>query len=468
MSSEAEAVQAPGADAAPIVKVEQPRAKAEPVGGFERVASVDVLRGVAVLGILAMNIVYFAWPAAAYSNPTRGGGFDGLDRGVWVFDHIVFSGKMMTIFSMLFGAGLVLMGERADARGRSLVWVYYRRVFWLLVIGAAHAIFLWSGDILFAYAECGLVLYPLRRRSARTLIILGILALSVYSLQVLAIRTGVRFLKVTAVRADAVWAGGGRPTKFQAWINELWTETVQPSVMPSAQKQREQFDKDLDIHRGGYLDIVKHRAKEFWGGLALGFIRYGIWMMGGRMLLGMGLMKLGVFSARRSRRFYVWMVALGYGLGLPLVGYDTYVVLQHDFHYFQARLSNAGAYALGSVVIALGHVGVVMLICKAGVLSWLTQPLAAVGRMALSNYLAQSLICTTLFYGYGFGLYGTVHRAGLAGIVLAIWLVQLVVCSLWLAYFRFGPAEWLWRSLTYWRLQPMRRQPDASPVAASL
>ncbi len=140
---------------------------AEPVKAAERFFAVDALRGFALLGILAMNIVDFGWPGVAYSNPLRGGGFEGSDRVIWFFNHLVFEGKMMTIFSMLFGAGLVLMDQRATSRKASIRGVYYRRVLWLLVIGLVHSYLIWSGDILVLYAECGLFLYLFRNRTPR-------------------------------------------------------------------------------------------------------------------------------------------------------------------------------------------------------------------------------------------------------------------------------------------------------------
>src|SRR5262249_25494665 len=129
-----------------------PKVEALPVSSAERYFAVDVLRGFALLGILAMNIVSFGWPWPAYSNPMRGGGFTGLDRAVWFFNHLIFEEKMMTIFSMLFGAGLILMDQRAEARGAKIGRVYYRRVLWLLLIGLAHAYLIWMGDILVLYA----------------------------------------------------------------------------------------------------------------------------------------------------------------------------------------------------------------------------------------------------------------------------------------------------------------------------
>ena len=196
----------------------------------------------------------------------------------------------------------------------------------------------------------------------------------------------------------------------------------------------------------------------------MGFILGGFWLAGGRMLIGMGLMKLDVFSGRRSRRFYLWLALLGYGIGLPLVAYDAYKLIRTNFGF---RFQLHGGIFLnffGSVLVALGHVGALMLIFKAGRLTWLTSRLAAVGRMALTNYLTHSIVCTTLFYGYGFGAFGHVNRTGLAGIVLVIWIVQLLVSPIWLERFRFGPAEWLWRSLTYWKLQPMVRRAEPSVV----
>ncbi len=161
------------------------------------------------------------------------------------------------------------------------------------------------------------------------------------------------------------------------------------------------------------------------------------------------------------------MVGIGYGIGLPLMVFDAIEMIRHGFSH--EYLMHGGVFynTYGSLVVALGHVGLLMLIVQAGALTWLTSRLAAVGRMALSNYLTHSIVCTTLFFGYGFNLFGTINRTGLAAIVLAIWIFQLVVSPIWLRYFRFGPAEWLWRSLTYWRLQPMRVTPEETAAVAA-
>jgi uncharacterized protein len=173
------------------------------------------------------------------------------------------------------------------------------------------------------------------------------------------------------------------------------------------------------------------------------------------MLIGMGLMQLSVFAAERSFRCYATLVVLGYLLGLPLVSYGIRDMTNHSFDLLRQYVWSGHFNYLGSLFVALGHVGVVMLFCKAALLRWLTERLAAVGRMALTNYLMQSILCTTLFEGWGFGLFGMLDRTQLLGVVAVIWLLQLALSSVWLRYFRFGPMEWLWRSLTYWKRYPL-------------
>jgi uncharacterized protein len=431
------------------------RPRAVPVAESERLFPVDALRGFALLGILAMNIVDFAWPDNAYFNPRRGGGFEGADRAIWFVNHLVFEGKMMTIFSMLFGAGLVLMDQRAAARGASVRGVYYRRVLWLLAIGLVHAYLIWSGDILVLYAECGLFLYLFRNRTPRTLIILGISALLLLVPIVLGFAAGIDYMKAVTARVEAQQKAGETPKRFDQRIHDIWTKDVREHVSPTPEERVRDWDKELAIYRGGYAGIVKHRAGELVFVHTIVFLLGLGFFAGGRMLIGMGLMKLGVFSASRSRRFYATMVALGYGIGLPLMVFDALQSIAHQFSTEYGLHGGLFYNAFGSIIVAMGHVGLIMLIVQSGSLTWLTRRLAAVGRMALTNYLTHSIVCTTLFYGYGFGLYGTINRTGLAGIVLAIWIFQLIVSPIWLRFFRFGPAEWLWRSLTYWRLQPL-------------
>jgi uncharacterized protein len=273
-------------------------------------------------------------------------------------------------------------------------------------------------------------------------------------------------MKAVSTRVDAKVEAGETPGWFEKRIRDFWVANLRDEVTPNPEHELKEWNKELAIYRGGYLGIVKHRAPQVFMIQTIGFLLGGFLFAASRMLLGMGLMKLGVFSAERSRRFYLWMIGLGYCIGLPLMVFDALEMIRHEFSF--DYLIHGGFFynGFGSLVVALGHVGLLMLIVQSGALTWLTRRLAAVGRMALSNYLTHSIVCTTLFYGYGFGLFGQINRTGLAAIVVAIWVFQLCMSPIWLRYFRFGPAEWLWRSLTYWKVQPMRRSEPALMAAA--
>src|SRR5262245_5716878 len=229
-----------------------------PVTPAERVTAVDVLRGVALLGILPMNIIAFAWPFAAYFDPTAGGGFEGLDRVIWIACHIVFDQKMLTIFSMLFGAGLVLMGDRAEARGRSITNIYYRRVLWLLAIGIIHACLIWEGDILVTYAQCGLLLYLFRRLSPRSLIILGASLILVAALIGFAVSFGIEYVKDTAAAAAAAQKAGDAPTGFQSALRNIWEGSLREEFDPTPEELAKSLKEEIDVYLDGYLGIVLH------------------------------------------------------------------------------------------------------------------------------------------------------------------------------------------------------------------
>lgn len=427
-----------------------------PLAAAGRIQAVDTLRGVALLGILVMNIIAYALPSAAYFSPLVYGGPTGINLGTWVFAHLFFELKMMGIFSMLFGAGLVLMDQRAEAAGRPFGGVYYRRILWLLVIGLVHAYLLWYGDILVTYAICGLLLYPLRRRSPRLLLILGITVLLFGSL----LRTGGGYsftmMKKQAERLTEEAIADRTLHRGEKAMLESWYD-LKRSFDPS----HEQLSEEIADKRGDAGTVLRSTVNEtlMMHVQALPFMM--IWRALGMMLLGMALMKTGVFSAERSRRFYRRWVVIGFGLGLPLVAYGARQLYAHDFDFIYRFIVGDHANYIGSILVSMAYVGIVMLISQSGTLPGLRARLAAVGQMALTNYLMQTLICVPIFYGYGLGLFARVDRFGLWGFVIAIWILQLLVSAWWLNRYRFGPAEWLWRSLTYWRRQPMRLRAHA-------
>lgn len=428
-----------------------PQLVAGPVAGTERIDAIDKLRGIAVAAILVMNIYAFAMPFTAYLNPLAYGGTEWYNLGTWFFTHILFDQKFFPIFSMLFGAGLVLMASRAEARGVKYGGIWYRRNFWLLMIGAAHAYLIWFGDILFHYAVIGMLIYPLRNRKPRTLIIIACLVLPVALF--VSVGGGEYMLKLQAssLEIEQLQAAGEELSEEQSATLEKW-EAMSVFLGPPEEAVR----KDLEAYRKGYGEIVIYRAPvaAMMQTLAMFFL---LWRVGGLMLLGMALMKLGVLSGERSNAFYRKLMLGGYGLGLPIVLFSAYDLNAHQWDGMYMFSIGGMANYIGSILVSLGHIAVFMSIIRSGALRNLMQRFAALGRMALTNYLLHSIILTTVFYGYGLGLYGTVPRLAQMAFVVAVVGLQLWLSPIWLRHYRFGPVEWLWRSLTYWQRQPMRR-----------
>ena len=429
-----------------------------PVKPDDRIEAIDVLRGFSLLGILLMNIVAFGMPFAAYTDPSAYGGASGANLAFWLTNQVLFEGKMRAIFSMLFGASMLIFVSRAEARGGGLevADIYYRRTLWLVLIGLVHAYLIWYGDILFAYAVVGLGLFPFRKMSGRGLVILGASVLAFHSLMGIGAMFHFRDVAPRAQAAIAAEKSGAELTEEQKTAKEDWTK-----MTAMMKPDKAAIDKEIEAHLDGYAGPLKHRAgivPDMQSGMLYRFI---IWDVAGMLFLGVGLMKLGVFDASRSYRFYGSMAAIGYGFGIPFNYFmarqwiDTNFDLVAMFGYVMAP-SDAGRFS-----VAAGHIALVMLMCKSGALGVVRRGLSNVGRMALSNYLLTSICMTTLFYGYGFGLFGKLERYQLLLPVAGMWTVNFVFSALWLRYFRFGPAEWMWRSLTYWEKQPMRLRHEA-------
>ena len=429
-----------------------PGQNAGPVTAAERLVSMDTLRGVAVMGILVMNVYAFAMPLAAYYNPLIMGGTDALNMGTWFFTHLLFDQKFMTIFSMLYGAGVVMMMNRAEARDVPFTSVFYRRSAWLIVFGLLHGYFIWFGDILFHYALMGMIVFLFRKASPRMLITIACIMLPV----TLLINFGSSFymeeLQADVAAIEQMQSDGATPDEEQQQKLEAWLE-VRAVFAPTA----EDIAAEVTAYKGTYVEALAQRAP-FVAFMQLNLtLVFVVWRVGGLMLLGMALMKLGVLSGQRSMRFYRKMTVIGYGVGLPLAILSAVILDAHRFDpLYMARYGGIPNY-FGSILVAFGHIGAVFLVVKSGAFQAAVHRLAAVGRMALSNYLAHSLVMTSLFYGYGLGLYAEVPRIWQQGFVAALIGLQLALSPWWLKHFRFGPAEWLWRSLTYGKRQPMCR-----------
>lgn len=406
-------------------------ALAVPIGAGERIESIDVLRGVALLGILAMNIQSFAMIGPAYFNPTAYGDLTGGNWLVWYICRLVADQKFMTIFSMLFGAGVLVFTTRSEQkRGRS-AGLHYRRMGWLILFGLLHAHLLWYGDILYSYGMCGLIVYLFRRLRPPWLITIGI----------------VLILVASALSCLFGWSMRFMPEEIRAQQMEEMLKDWQPDAATA--------QKELDIYRGSWLGQMSSRVPDALVFQTFIFLIFVIWRVTGLMLIGMALLKLGVLSAKRSRGFYAALVAIAALVGVPLVALGVHRSEAVGWEYIHTFFFFGQYNYWASIIVSFGWIGLVMLVCRSP-LRGLTRPFAAVGRMAFTNYIAHTVICTTIFYGHGFGLFGEVSRVGQFGIVLMIWAAQLAISPIWLHYFRYGPLEWLWRSLSYWQRQPFR------------
>ncbi len=401
---------------------------AAPVTRAERIVAIDVLRGFAVLGILIVNMQGFARVSSAYMNPSSGGAFTGADVWIWAAIYLFADTKFISIFSMLFGAGMVMMSDRMAARGASGTRLHYRRQLWLLLIGLVHAYLIWHGDILVTYALCGLILYPFRTLAPRRLLLIGGCAVAF---------------------VVPLWGLIGMSVPF--WPAEDVAAAAAEWAPPE-----EVLDAEIAAFRGGWTGQVAFRAPITLALQTAGFLFLLLWRAGGLMLVGMALYRLGVLATDRSPAFYRRVAVVGIGAGLPLSAAGIAYKLHHGFAWEKAMFQGELFNYVGSIGVFLGYVALVMLAVQGGWLPGLQKRLTATGRMALTNYIAQSVVCTLIFYGHGLGLFECVGSPGRVAIVVAIWTLQLIWSPWWLARFRFGPLEWLWRSLSYMERQPMR------------
>jgi len=389
---------------------------------LDRLTSIDALRGVAVLGILMMNIQGYAMVNEAYEYPLAHMDMTGANAAVWAFANTFFNMKFITIFSALFGAGIILMVGEGDDTGK-----HYPRMLWLLLIGLIHAHIFWWGDILVPYALLGMLAVRARKWSPAKLTIWGLSLITLTGL-----------VLVGAMASMNLIPGGIDPVE------------VGMALTP------EDLAARVADYQAGFINHIPHNSMMAAIGEVLAPLFFGGRLIG-VMFIGMALFKTGFFSAQLKSSTYLLTALTGLLFGLLLSNWSTQNALSSGFdlsHAWQDQLANY----VGSLLVALGYSSVVMLVCKSGVFGWIVHIFAATGRMAFTNYLSQTLIMTFIFVGSpGLGLFGTVERVDQFKLVLVVWALQLIWSPLWLSQFKYGPFEWLWRSLTYGKAQPFRK-----------
>lgn len=431
-----------------------------PVADEKRIYSPDVLRGIAVLGILLMNIPEFSMPRR-YSEIFRNNP-QSVDFWIRAVVLVFWEGKMRALFSLLFGAGILLFIQNKPTPAGTVTRLFYRRMFWLLLLGLADAhLLLWEGDVLYTYAIAGMIAFLFRKVKAAYLVLaVPLVAVLEFTVQTLFYQD-IREKRIEYVRVQKELGPGGDTTTGQRQALIAW-RAVEETLIPNDQD----IVENTMIMKSGYNTVAQKVRRQSWL-LQTQYLVFMLWDPLALMLLGMALFKSGFLSGRWNNKQYKWMALAGYSIGLPLVILDfCYYYLYVPDLAASLRLMEKDAipwinalYPVQRIAIMLAHIALVLLLIHSGRFTRILNALKATGQMALTNYVMQSVICTLLFFGYGFNFYGEWKYHHVFYAVAGIWLLQLAWSWLWLRYFRFGPLEWLWRTLTYWRIQPMRK-PD--------
>ncbi len=445
-----------------------------PVGRGERISSMDVLRGFSLMGILIMNSTDFAYGYTNYLYPlsTVKPVFHGphwkVNTAAWFLRWMLAEGKMRALFSMLFGAGVILLTERALARGAGIraADIFTRRNMWLVLFGMLHGYLIWSGDILFYYGLAALLfLFPFRNVRVRRLMWVAGILLLINSVLIFAAQYGGAYgAKKAAEKANAKLAQHKTLTDDEVAALKKWTN-VQERWRMSDKKKYE----DIAAMQKGYLKVLGHQAPDVLTGELKGaYFGFGDWV--GMMLLGMALYKNGFLAGRLSMKTYAWTAVIGLALAWGVTGLGAYKAWAGHFDMFKTLLWMQAPYDVGRIAGALGNAALILILLKAGVGKWLLVRVAAVGQMALSNYLLTSITMMTIYVWGPWHWYGYVEYYKVYYAVAGMWIFNMTFSTIWLRYFEFGPVEWAWRSLTYWKRQPMRiraamRVPAAVDVA---
>lgn len=390
------------------------------------------------MGILAMNIIGFAMPEWAYITPAAYGTETVADQITWAFSFIFIDGKMRGLFSLLFGASMMLVMDRATAKGESAAQVHYRRMGWLAVFGLAHYFFIWFGDVLFLYAIVGMIAFWFRdwppERLVKVALIIFAVGLVIWGLQF----GGLQVWQFLATRPDA------SADMVRQYREMMDSPDFAFNIAP-----------DLALHRGSYAEIVADKLNDWSAPITT--VLMSVCETLPLMMIGMAMHKSGFMTgnweAADYRRWAMRLVPIGLLLTAALAAW----MMAADFD----RVTSLAVFffwgAVPRMMLTIGYAAVLILLIGRYRHHPMLARVAAAGRSAFSNYLGTSIVMTTIFYGYGFGLFGDVGRVGVWVFVIGAWAVMLFWSKPWLTKFHYGPLEWLWRSLARGKMQAMRR-----------
>ena len=439
-----------------------------PLRENERIKLIDSIRGIALLGILLMNSMAQSQAHMFYDRMDPRQSMTGLNFFAWGAEMLVFEGTMRGLFSILFGAGTLLLLTRLIRKNNGLepVDIYYRRLLWLLVFGLINAfIFLWPGDILYPYALCGLLLFPFRNLSPKKLLWIAFAFLIIGTYRENSDLYQNKKIISKGQVAEVLEAKKQKLTDQQtedlAKYKGFKDRTSQQGVIKAAVKD------EKTLQSRNYLTIFNYYKpinmtiessvlyEDYW---------YDILLF---LFIGMALYKSGFLLGKNSTSVYAAVAFIGITVGL-LINY-IYAKQQYQLKFDQFQFTQKwkfSYYEIRRVFQTTGYLSLLILLYKAIPFRKILNVFAPVGQMAFTNYLSQSIITSIVFYG--FAVYGTLQRYEVYYVVGAIWLFQIVSSHIWLRYFRFGPFEWVWRSLTYLKKQPMKKKVELAEPEANI
>ena len=428
-----------------------------PVSQQERITIIDSLRGFAILGILLMNIPGFGLPAPVGGDPSVLNEWGTINYKVWFFVDWFPEGTQRAIFSMLFGAGILLFigGKEKRLDGLLPADYFFRRQLWLMVFSLIDVfILLWSGDILLDYACLGMIMYSFRKLSPKALLIgAGLCFVFMLARE----NRDLYHDKKVITLGEKIAAIDTATTKLNLIQKEQLNamQDFKDRTTPEGRKKR--MEKAMLKTQGSYEALYEYRTNRYVDDLAK-YLFFGIWDVLLFMFLGMAFFKMGILTGQANVKVYWGMCIIGLGVGLTLSWFRLQQMVDVKFNWFEyTKRFGFSFYELSRTFRSIGILGLLMLLYKSGLFKWLFALMRPVGQMAFTNYLMQSFMCGLFFYGIGFGMYGHLQRHEVYYVVAAVWALQIIWSHAWLKFFRFGPLEWAWRSLTYWKLQLLKK-----------
>ena len=428
-----------------------------PVSQQERITIIDSLRGFAILGILLMNIPGFGLPNPMGGDPSVLNEWGTINFKVWYFVDWFPEGTQRAIFSMLFGAGILLFvgGKEKRLDGLLPADYFFRRQLWLMIFSLIDVfILLWYGDILLDYACLGMIMYSFRKLSSKALLIgAGLCFVFMLARE----NRDLYHDKKVISRGEKIAAIDTTITKLSIIEKEQLNAMQDFKDRTTIEGRQKRMKKAMLKTQGSYETLYEYRTSRYVDDLVR-YLFFGIWDVLLFMFFGMAFFKMGILTGQASVKVYAGMCIVGLGMGLTFSYFRLQSFIDVKFNWYEyTKNVSFGFYELSRTFRSIGILGLLMLLYKSGLFKWLFALMRPVGQMAFTNYLMQSFMCGLFFYGIGLGMYGHLQRHEVYYVVAAVWTLQIIWSHAWLKFFRFGPLEWAWRSLTYWKLQPFKK-----------